>query len=202
MKKMVKNNGITLIALVITVIILLILAGITISQLTGSAIFEKAKEARDKWKNTQNEEEIQIAEYSNEIDNYVDGDRAMKNAEKMMKPNTWPVGTEQDFGDGVYGIRFTGNFTSKNSTENLAAITGSSMSTAKIKNWGGDIYDKQHNYHLPATGGISYTQNGYNETCFGAITIYPNDGTNPYFQYYHYWNSNNADYDIWVLYTK
>ena len=38
-----KNNGITLVALVVTIIILLILAGITISSLTNTGIFEKAK---------------------------------------------------------------------------------------------------------------------------------------------------------------
>ncbi len=41
-----KNKGITLIALVITIIILLILAGITIMQLTGSGLFGKAGIAR------------------------------------------------------------------------------------------------------------------------------------------------------------
>ena len=46
-----KNKGITLVALVITIIILLILAGITISSLTNTGLFEKAKEARDKTAN-------------------------------------------------------------------------------------------------------------------------------------------------------
>lgn len=41
-----KNKGITLIALVITIIILLILAGIAISSLTGSGLFNKSKEAK------------------------------------------------------------------------------------------------------------------------------------------------------------
>ena len=36
-----KNEGITLVALVITIIILLILAGITIAQLTGNGLLEK-----------------------------------------------------------------------------------------------------------------------------------------------------------------
>ncbi|MCI8616767.1 MAG: hypothetical protein HFJ60_00645 [Clostridia bacterium] len=40
-----KNSGITLIALVITIIILLILAGISISSLTGSGLFQKAQES-------------------------------------------------------------------------------------------------------------------------------------------------------------
>lgn len=44
-----KNNtkGITLVVLVITIIILLILAGITISSLTNTGIFEKAKESKN-----------------------------------------------------------------------------------------------------------------------------------------------------------
>ena len=45
-----KNRGITLIALVITIIILLILAGLTIGTLTGSGLFKRAQEARFKTK--------------------------------------------------------------------------------------------------------------------------------------------------------
>ena len=44
MKK--KSNGITLVALVITIILLLILAGISISALTNTGIFKKAKDAK------------------------------------------------------------------------------------------------------------------------------------------------------------
>ena len=40
-----KEKGITLVALVITIVILLILAGISISTLTNTGIFQKAKEA-------------------------------------------------------------------------------------------------------------------------------------------------------------
>ena len=43
-----KNKGITLVALVITIIILLILAGISISALTNTGIFGKAKDAQTK----------------------------------------------------------------------------------------------------------------------------------------------------------
>ena len=45
-----KTKGITLIALVITIIILLILAGISISAMTGSGLFGRAKEAKLKTK--------------------------------------------------------------------------------------------------------------------------------------------------------
>lgn len=71
-----QNRGITLIALVITIIILLILAGISIAQLTGNGLFEKAKLAKEESKNAQDYEEEQIAKYSNEINGYVDGDRS------------------------------------------------------------------------------------------------------------------------------
>lgn len=44
-----KNKGITLIALVVTIIVLLILAGISISMLTGqNGILKKAAEAKEK----------------------------------------------------------------------------------------------------------------------------------------------------------
>ena len=45
-----KNKGITLIALVITIIILLILEGISISTLTQTGLFGKAKQAEQKSK--------------------------------------------------------------------------------------------------------------------------------------------------------
>ena len=66
-----KENGITLIALIITVIILVILAGITISQLSNSGIFEKTKEAKSRWHNAQEFEETQIAKYNNEINDVI-----------------------------------------------------------------------------------------------------------------------------------
>ena len=46
MKKLKQNKGITLVALVITIVILLILAGISIQALTNTGLFEKAKDAK------------------------------------------------------------------------------------------------------------------------------------------------------------
>ena len=45
MKKMKENKGITLIALAVTVVVLLILVGVTISQVTGNGIFNKSSAA-------------------------------------------------------------------------------------------------------------------------------------------------------------
>ena len=62
-----KSLGITLVALVITIIILLILAGISISTLTNTGIFQKAKDAKKASENAQKEEDRLISEYEKEI---------------------------------------------------------------------------------------------------------------------------------------
>lgn len=57
-----KNRGITLIALVVTIIVLLILAGISISMLTGqNGIINRANEAKNTTEEAQEEEKIKLA---------------------------------------------------------------------------------------------------------------------------------------------
>lgn len=48
-----KNKGITLVALVVTIVVLLILAGISISALTNTGIFQKAKDAKQASENAE-----------------------------------------------------------------------------------------------------------------------------------------------------
>lgn len=56
-----RNDGITLIALAITIIVLLILAGVTIATLTGNnGILSKASEAREKTENAAAEEAVKM----------------------------------------------------------------------------------------------------------------------------------------------
>ncbi len=71
----IQKNGITLIALVITIIVLLILAGVTINTLVDNGIIDKTKTSTQKYKNEQNHEETQISKYENEISNYISGNR-------------------------------------------------------------------------------------------------------------------------------
>ena len=71
-----KRNGITLIALVVTIIILLILSAVTISTLTGeNGLFKNAKLAKEKSENVQIEENIILDNYENKISEYVDNSR-------------------------------------------------------------------------------------------------------------------------------
>lgn len=68
-----KNKGITLIALVITIIILLILAGITLSLLQGeNGIITKAKEVARKYENAQDLENEILESYENIDENSED----------------------------------------------------------------------------------------------------------------------------------
>ena len=72
MKKILKNTkGITLVALVITIIILLILAGISISALTNTGIFQKAKDAKQKSNDATLDQNTKLDEYENELDKYL-----------------------------------------------------------------------------------------------------------------------------------
>ena len=64
-------KGITLISLVITIIVLLILAGVTINMVLGeNGIINKSKTAVGKYENAQEKENMALAEYENEI-NYI-----------------------------------------------------------------------------------------------------------------------------------
>ena len=79
-----KNNGITLVALVVTIIILLILAGITISSLTNTGIFEKAKEARDKTAAAAENQAKILNEYEDELNKYISW-----NTKKLQADGSW-----------------------------------------------------------------------------------------------------------------
>lgn len=73
-KELKKETGITLVALVITIIVLLILAGVAIATLSGrDNIISKAQKARDDYNTTSKEEEGKIGEYENAIKTYTGG---------------------------------------------------------------------------------------------------------------------------------
>ena len=86
MKKNVR--GITLIALIITLVVLLILAGIGIQAITGTGIFEKTKQAKEKYENAQKNENLEMQDEINLIDKYL-GEKFKLTAEEVgFNPNT------------------------------------------------------------------------------------------------------------------
>ena len=63
-----KEKGITLIALVVTIIILLILAGVTLNMaMSGDGLFSRARDAADKYKKAQEDEAELISEIGKEM---------------------------------------------------------------------------------------------------------------------------------------
>ena len=66
-----ENKGITLVALVITIIILLILTTISIQSLTNTGLFAKAQEAKEKTQNAEENQARTLNEYEDELNKYV-----------------------------------------------------------------------------------------------------------------------------------
>ena len=72
--KLKTNKGITLIALVITIIVLLILAGVSIAMLTGeNGILSQAQRAKTETENAAANEAARLDEYNQIMDNWING---------------------------------------------------------------------------------------------------------------------------------
>ena len=70
-----KEKGITLIALVVTIIILLILAGVTLTTaLSQNGLFQRAKIAGENYKKAEADETEKLGEVEREIDKIIDGE--------------------------------------------------------------------------------------------------------------------------------
>ena len=69
-RKVKNNNGITLVALVISIIILLILATISIQSLTNTGIFRRAQEAKNAMEKAEAEQAEMLNEYENALNGY------------------------------------------------------------------------------------------------------------------------------------
>lgn len=107
MKKNFKNTrGITLVALVITIIILVILAGISIQAITNNGISEKAKLAKEKQDNAEIEEGITLGDYENTINKYVQSNRDIKLDEYT---GTSSIASSNDIKRGYYAYNSDGN---------------------------------------------------------------------------------------------
>ena len=99
-KRLKNNTGITLIVLVVTIIVLLILAGISISMLTGqNGILNRAAEAKEKTENAGMDEQGRLNNYEEQISNYVGIDWEQAKASAKA-----PVEQKEERNNGVIGI--------------------------------------------------------------------------------------------------
>jgi len=109
-----KNKGITLIALVITVIVLLILAGISISMLSGNnSILSRAGQAKDESVVGQEKEQVELAYVSvavNKLGNDVTDDELQIELNKSVGDGKTDVSTNDDDTLNVYFIDTEHNY--------------------------------------------------------------------------------------------
>ena len=86
-------NGITLVALVITIIILLILAGISISALTNQGLFKNAKAAQNATEKAEAEQGQRLNEYEEELNKYLsNNDKKEEKLVDKVKDGTIKIG--------------------------------------------------------------------------------------------------------------
>ena len=124
------NKGITLIALVITIIVLLILAGVTIAALSGdNGILKRATEAKEQTNQKNDEETEKLAGYESTIDQYADGT------------------TGGGSGNGGSGGGTSSNFTNINKSDSnpAGAVPANSTVIEADANKGIVIKDKNNN---------------------------------------------------------
>lgn len=94
--KEMREKGITLVALVITIVILLIFAGISISTLTNTGIFQKAKEAKQKSEEAENEQNKILDEYETELNQYNENTLVYKVNNGIVKIGDYVAYTPDD----------------------------------------------------------------------------------------------------------
>ena len=138
-----KDKGITLIALVVTIIVLLILAGISINALTGqNGLLNRATEAKEKSENSQKEEQIKLAVMSSiGTDGLIDFNQLKTEIESQggrVTGTTFPVTVTM--GKSSYQIDQTGNITEASTTPQISytvtntdgtEITGATIDLSK-----------------------------------------------------------------------
>ena len=109
-KNLKNSKAITLVALVITIVILLILAGISISALTNTGIFQKAKDAKSASENAERDEDTLISKYEKELNKYISNDLEEnigmkfdkntelhdKNGNKIVVPKGFKIVVDED----------------------------------------------------------------------------------------------------------
>lgn len=124
-----KERGITLIALVITIVVLLILAGVSINMLTGeNGILKQSKEAKKQTELKEDEEKIKLA---------VSGAKILNSDSMNLEIATFQDELDNQFGKNKVIARENtdGNFTIHSIDKNKEYITSETMKVSSGINW-------------------------------------------------------------------
>ena len=186
-----KNEGITLIALIITVIVLIILAGVTINMVVGdNGIINKAKEAKESSKRGEAEEEIYLYWGEGEID-YEDTieEKVEKLKEKMQEKD---IDATASIGENEIEIKYKGYdfkipYKDKETSEEITFIVSEDVQNSK------PVY-----MYITKSGKLYITDNETNKICIN--DKYPELSNETNLSYYGY--SGNGDTYTYRFYTN
>ena len=130
-----KNSGITLIALVITIIVLLILAGVTIASLTGeNGLLERASKAKEETAEGQAKEEVTIAWNGVQIDGKINGwDNTRKAQELQTELGNGATATVDGTDSNKINVTYKGYDIVINTEDGTVTIENSSIIIAEFK---------------------------------------------------------------------
>ena len=120
------NKGITLVALVITIIILLILATISIQSLTNTGLFQKANEAKEKMQNAEENQAKILNEFENTLKDYSQGIKKQYVEEITLNKTTTTleIGKQETLIATIKPDNASNkNIIWKSSDENIATVT-------------------------------------------------------------------------------
>ena len=166
-----RNKGITLIALVVTIIVLLILAGVSINMLTGqNGILNRASEAKGKTENAQTEELVKFAVMSSiGTDGLIDLNQLKTEIESQggrVTGTTFPVTVT--IGNSSYQIDQTGNITEASTTPQISYT---------VTNTDGTEITDTANSNLPESAKLNVTITNISELTVTSIKIKKSSGT-------------------------
>ena len=123
-KQKIQERGITLIALVVTIIILLILAGVTLNiALSDNGLFNKAKKAADDYNKKSIEEELQILFAEKQLDYYANNSSVKADVTDLLEEKSGGNITQEDIDEfNKYLGKYDEKVTAISKVEDLAKI--------------------------------------------------------------------------------
>ena len=170
-KTLKRNKGITLIALVVTIIVLLILAGISIMMLTGqNGILNRASEAKEKTEDAQNDELVKFAVTSSiGTDGLIDLNQLKTEIESQggrVTGTTFPVTVTM--GKSSYQIDQYGNITEASTMPQISYT---------VTNTDGTEITETSNSNLPERAKLNITITNISDLTVTSIKIKKASGT-------------------------
>lgn len=133
----VNNKGITIISLVITIIILLILASISIIALTlNNGLFLRAKQAKENTLIEQNQENIILSDYEKMLDEHSNGSRINSEELKQICDALNTIGVETEENETIESI-----------CEKIKLINNKKV-TSLVKNGTGITYSNVYKFYI------------------------------------------------------